>query len=560
MRFRCCAHTAWGDFAVVSALVALGMGAAGPAPAAAQAAEASAVTPGAEQPWLTRWRPLEVLGDLPRTLPGSESPFPALLTLPAPRVGTLWTAGNPAALPFELEDRRSDFSISREQRSGRYRRPLDPPEVTNGTLIGSGWRPLSERAAVIGRLVVERTGLGAGSFSDQLMPYGTSPFAVFDTTGEAQTRTLVRVEGASGWRLGNLAVGLGLGYESQRTLTDQAEVPRTNQTATPGATVGLVWASPSRNFTIGVLGGVQETAQSTRIYSGAAGSRAYTPEGYGPLVAFDLLEGGLARRFERGAKGLTVSAGGTGRVKWVVYGRRETLTESRFGTLIELNRVVDDWHTRGWTLGGAGAFSSGSLDIALDTRFTTLDGGGVRGDLDVEHFESTDRRLRLEADGRWTPSGGWEAGARLVLTRNTSDRWDRVSRAGSEISSWSPALGIEFARRLSERVAVSLGSVVSTYAVSSSTPDPGLFGPAWEKWIAPDLGLMATGATGWAAQATLLIGSSDSRMVWLQTQYGRGQPDTSAGLYSDTPMGSRDRFDLTVGVVLPGHLGRPDSE
>ncbi len=553
IRFRGVTRSGWGDIAVVSGLATLGMAATGPAPAAGQATEAAAATPRAEQPWLARWRPLEVLGDLPRTLPGSESPFPALLAFPAPRVGTLWTVGNPAALPFELEDRRTDFSISREARSGRYRRPLDSTEVTNGTLTGSGWRPLSERAAVIGRLVVQRTGLGDGSFSDQLMPYATSPFAVFDTTGEAQTRTLVRVEGASGWRFGRLALGLALGYESQRTFTDDARVPRLNRTATPGATVGLAWVSSSGGLTIGVLGGLQETAQTSTIYSRAAASRAYTPEGYGPLVAFDLLAAGLRRRFERDAKGLTVSASGrAGAVKWVVYGRREALTESRFTTFI-FRELADDWDTRGWTLGGAGSLSSGSLDLALDARFTTLVGRGFRGDLDLEHFESTDRRLRIEADGRWKPLGGWEAGARLILTRNTSDRWDRLSRTGSEFSSWSPALGIELARRLSGHVAVSLGSVVSTYGVSSTTPPPGQFGSAWEKWIAPELGLMATGATGWAAQATLLIGSNDSRTVWLRAQYGRGQPATPAELQSDTPTGSRDRFELTIGVVLPRH-------
>ena len=553
IRFRGVTRSGWGDIAVVSVLATLGMAATGPAPVAGQATEAAATTPRAEQPWLARWRPLEVLGDLPRTLPGSESPFPALLAFPAPRVGTLWTVGNPAALPFELEDRRTDFSISREARSGRYRRPLDPTEVTNVTLTGSGWRPLSERAAVIGRLVVQRTGLGDGSFSDQLMPYATSPFAVFDTTGEAQTRTLVRVEGASGWRFGRLALGLALGYESQRTFTDDARVPRLNRTATPGATVGLAWVSSSGGLTIGVLGGLQETAQTSTIYSRAAASRAYTPEGYGPLVAFDLLAAGLRRRFERDAKGLTVSASGrAGAVKWVVYGRREALTESRFTTFI-FRELADDWDTRGWTLGGAGSLSSGSLDLALDARFTTLDGRGFRGDLDLEHFESTDRRLRIEADGRWKPLGGWEAGARLILTRNTSDRWDRLSRTGSEFSSWSPALGIELARRLSGQMAVSLGSVVSTYGVSSTTPPPGQFGSAWEKWIAPELGLMATGATGWAAQATLLIGSNDSRTVWLRAQYGRGQPATPAELQSDTPTGSRDRFELTIGVVLPRH-------
>ena len=552
-----------GAAVVVGTLVALVAVGATPSPAAAQAAAAASESPRSEPPWLARWRPLEILGDLPWTLPASGRPLPALLTLPAPRVGTLWTVGNPAALPFEIEDRRTDFSFSRDSRSGDYRRPLDPETVANGTLAGSGWRPLSERAAVIGRLAVERTGLGDSAFSDQLMPYATSPFAVFDTTGEAQTRTLLRVEGAAGWRLGNIGLGLGLGYESQRTFTDQAKVPRANRTATPGATLGVAWTAPSGGFTVGVFGALQETAETTRLYSRAAVSRVYTPDGYRKPPSFDLSDSGLQRRFERGARGITVSAGGrAGAVSWVAYGRREVLSESRFVTFT-YNPLTDVWETRGWTLGGAGSLASGPLDLALDARFTTLNGTGLRGDLDAEHFDSTDRRLRLEADGRWRGPRNWEAGARLILTRSTSDRWDRVGGVGSEIASWSPALGVELARRLSGRVAASLGGSVSTYGVSSSTPAPDLFGPAWEKWLAPELGLLATGATGWAARATLLIGpgggardvsdeeSGGGASVWLSAQYGRGQPLIPALPSPDTPGGSRDHFELTVGVVLP---------
>ena len=107
-------------FTVVTAITV------GPTVAAAQTLGAPTAPGGAELPrWLMRWNPIRLTADLPRELPGAATSFPSLLTLPAPRVGTFWTAANPAGLPTDVYDEYAQFRLGVRQNDGSYRRPLD---------------------------------------------------------------------------------------------------------------------------------------------------------------------------------------------------------------------------------------------------------------------------------------------------------------------------------------------------------------------------------------------------------------------------------------------------
>ena len=98
----------------------------GPRQADAQVLGTSDAPGGPELPrWLTAWSPLAAVADLHRSLPGTEVSLPSLLTLPAPRVGSFWSAGNPGALPFENSDTYAQIRTGYKRYSGEYRRPLD---------------------------------------------------------------------------------------------------------------------------------------------------------------------------------------------------------------------------------------------------------------------------------------------------------------------------------------------------------------------------------------------------------------------------------------------------
>lgn len=522
---------------------------AGPAPAGGQSADAVGERPDPAPAWLSRWRPLETIGDLTRTLPAIEHGFPDALTRPEPRVGLLWTVGNPAALALEVDEARVDFGLAYADDSGDYRRPLDPGSRQGVRFSGLGWRTVGS-GAVIGRVGVERTSIGEGAFSDILVPYAGSPFVVLDTLGDALDRTLARIEGAGGWSLGEVAVGVGLGYESQDTRTQRTNVPRTNETATPGATLGVVW-SGAGDVRVGAHARWQQTAEDLVAFAIGAASRFYAPNGYVEPVAFDLNSAVFQRRYERTgwAAGLSVAGGLFGEGDWVVYGQRETLSEERFSPRTN-DPLTDTWDADGWTIGGAVGLSGSALSAMLDGRFTTLDGEGFRGDIELVSFTSAERRMSLEGDLRWRPTDAWTLAARVGLKHEERERSDLIEQVGTDISAWSPSAALEAARRLSGRLSISVGASGAGYSPSASTPDPEPVGPAYGKWIAPAPGLHATAAAGWAVRGTLHLRVGSASAVWLRGQYRTASPDASGPLLPDSPSGERSGWLTMLGATL----------
>lgn len=521
---------------------------------AAQTVESVGREADATPPWLASWRPLESLGDLTRTLPGARHELPNLLSRAAPKTGLFWSVGNPAGLAFEMDDSRADLGLSYDRNEGDYRRPLDPGSEANWRLEGTGWRPLGTRAGVIGRVEVRRTSLTDTTFSDVLSPYRGSPFVVLDTLGDGLDRTVARIEGAGGWGLGDVAVGLGFGYESQDTRTKRSNVPRTNRTAMPAATAGVAWRPGGRTLTIGVHARWQEHTETMAAFSIGAGSRIYAPAGYTEPVAFDLSSSVFVRRFERTAYAIGASASGDlGRTTWVVYGQRESRMEDRFSTVASGNDpLTDTWDATGWTLGAAARLTVGGLSLGVDGRYKTLDGEGVRGDIELLSFTAEERRLAISGDVRLGGDEPWLAELRAGLVHESRLRTDLIEQVASDISSWSPHVSGEVARRLSGRVSLSLGGSFVSYTPTASTPDAAMIGSAYEKWIAPELGLMATGATAWSGVSTLSIDASERTRLWLRGQWVAASPESPAQPLPDTPTGTRTHGLVTLGVTLSG--------
>ncbi len=519
----------------------------------AQAADARGGLADPEPAWLARWRPLDRIGDLPREMPATEHRFADLLTRPGPRVGLFWTAGNPAGLPFELEDTRVDFSFSLARDVGDYRRPLDPGSRARGTLEGTGWRRLGPGGAVIGGLSVRRASLTEGVFSDVLVPYGASPFVVLDTIGDAQNRTIARIEGAGGWRFGRVAVGLGLGYESEDTRTKRTNVPRTNTTATPGATVGVAWDVPGGTLRIGAHARWQQTALRLSIFSLGAPSRVYAPDGYTEPVAFDLSADIFQRRFERTAR----AAGASAEVRlgaglWVGYAQREALSEDRFSPRTN-DPLTDEWDADGWSVGAATIQPLGPLSLWVESRYTALDGEGVRGDIALRSFTSADRAWHAAVRVTWQGSERWQAALDAAVRRRTTERTDLIEQVRADIRSWSPSIAFEVARSFGRRFGVSLAGSAIRYSATASTPDPSAIGPAYTRWIAPELGLLATGGTGFAGRSAFRLALSDGNAVWVRIQARSASPDEAFAGFGDSPHGDRTGWLVTVGVTLePG--------
>lgn len=501
--------------------------------------------------WTRSWSPLAPIADLGRQPPG-RGVFPQLLTLPTPRVGLFWTAGNPAALPLEVGEARVEFRGGASGVSGDYARPLDPGGVSRGGASAFGWRPLGTRGAAVGRFIVELTTLEDSIFADVLEPYGSNPFIVMDTIGDPMRRTAVRAEGATGWRFGSLAVGLGFGFEPQETRTIESPVPRLDRSTNPGATGGMVYGRPDGAFAVGAYGRWRQVTQLTSITTIAQPSRIFEIQGYEEPVPLDLQPATYRRRFEGNAYALGASAGGrVAGLSWALWGQGEATEEDQGagGNLEDPSR--DTWDADGWAAGGALRWTAAGerLLVTLDGRYRTLEGEAFRGDVGGVVFTVDESRFDADVEVRYASPGGWLAAGRFGAIREVRRRRDRLAQAASDIRSWEAGGAAEVGRRFGD-LALSAGGLLSAYGPSGTAPPPDEMGPVYRRFVGPELSLGLAEAREVAGQLTIRWDPSASTGLWIRGRAGELEPAAGAADFPLLPSGSRTRWSLTAGAVL----------
>lgn len=528
------------------------------APRVLQAQLADAVGPvaaGGTPRWTEAWSPLVPLGELPRTLPGVELGFADLLILSAPRIGLFWTAGNPAALPREVGELRTEFQVGSVDHSGDFRRPFDPGDETHQVVAGRVWGPLGSKGAGIGRVVVDHGSFKNQAFSDLLVPYSTEPFTVIDTLGEETSRTAVQLEGAGGWQLGRLGLGLGFGYAQQETRTVESAVPVLNRTANPGVTGGVTYDLAGGKVHIGTYGRWQQTAETVSILSVAAASRVYRFGGFNDPTPINLVATFFSQRFNHKAwaAGATVGAE-LGAVSWTAFAQREDLTSENFNTTFG-EGMADNWDADGWTAGAAAQadLAAHHLLVTVDARYSNITGEEKRAEIDGTPFTTDETRWHVNGELRGKSDNGWEAALGLGIKREDRRRSDGLAEAATDIRAWRPAAALEVAHWLSATVALSGGVAVSEYNPSGSVPLAATLGPVYQNWLAPAVALEVTEATAHAFMGTLRWQARAALGFWVQVRSeSASPPDNRSGLLPGAPRGDRDRLRAAFGVVLGG--------
>lgn len=512
--------------------------------------------PGAAGPqWLERWSPLRPVADLRRALPGTDIALPGVLVRPAPRVGLLWSAGNPAALPFEVEDTWAAFTGAIAGASGDYRRPLDPGEVEGSALAGSGWRPVGERGVVIGRASVERVTMSGGAHMNRVDPYTASPFSVADTSGADLGRTAARLEGAGGIRLGPIGLGLALAFAPAETRTVAAPVPKTNIAARPAVNAGLVWElGPA--LRVGAHGRWLRTTQSIQHLAVAAGSRIFEFAGYHEPIPLDLATF-YTRRLEAEALGAGLSAGGEAfRARWVLHAEVGEVEEFQWDGSTDFESR-DRWTARSREAGVAlqRPLRYGSIALLLtgQARWSTLDGTATRADRPEpdDAFDAEAEAIGLEADVRVTHPAGWQAALTVGTTRSVQTRTDPIARVHSRVESWSPTVALEVARAVGSGLSLGVGAAAGQYAPAGALPHPDQMGDAYRAYIAPENMLYGTPANAYTAEATVRWGHASGSAVWLRPRYGSLGGGETGFVLPLSPEGDRTGWGVELGVSLP---------
>jgi hypothetical protein len=529
--------------------------ASGPAPLRSQTLGAPTAAAGSESTaWLMRWSPLRLNADLPRELPGAAASLPSLLTLPAPRVGSFWTAGNPGSLPWNVQDRYTQFRLASNREVGDYRRPLDggTDTRTGGTVFG--WTDLGANGAAIGRVVADHLNQDNGAHSDVVLPHSSNPFVVLDTVGDALSGMVARVEGAGGWKLGNLGLGLGLGYDGREVRTAASPAPRQYRVSVAGATAGINYALMQDLIEIGVFGSWQQVAQTTYVSSRAADTRVYLLRGYFNPLRIDLNGQVYHRRFDRKANALGASlAGRVGPLEWAAYAQRDGLTE-RQSVFMEDEPPTDEWKADGWTGGMAGTAVLGDSSFLATVwgGYSGVNGEARRWDLNEVSFNADEAEWYLSGELRLLPQRGWTAAVRVGTVRQSRKRWDYLARVGSDINSWTVTVAAEVARTLAWGVSASLGVGYTRHSPWGSIPTPGLMEPAYQSWIAPELSIYLNQASSVAGFATLLWSASSRLSLWASGSLTSLSGNSGFYLPPLLPEGSRRHSSIELGLTLLG--------
>ncbi|MDP2959546.1 MAG: hypothetical protein Q8N53_24210 [Longimicrobiales bacterium] len=500
--------------------------------------------------WTRSWSPLRWIADLPRILPSASGALPEPLLWPAPRVGLFWTAGNPAGLPADVSDELSVFRGITSAEDGTYRRPLDPARVAVQGLAAAGWRPFGDGAAV-GSVRVTRSTL-EGALSDYDLPYPGSPYVVMDTAASDLGRTEATLAGAAGWRSGPWSVGVALGYRAQQSRTEAAPVPRVLSSADPGASVGLAWGrSPA--LRVGVHGRWRAHAERVLLYSVAASSRIYRLQGYFEARPQDVASGYYQRRMERdGLAGSLELGGETGTLTWTGFVERGALEERQHPTG-DNDPASDIWAADAWTFGGAARLgeNGGRTGASASIRYTSVSGEASRGDLpDTVTFVGDESVLDawVQATGRLNERV--RVLALVTLRSEGRARTDQLARVGSDLQGWTTGLGAGVELRASERLELGGSAALATYGGGGGIPDPSLMGPAFRRYVAPELILAASDATATEASLSLLWKGLPRGAVWARARYHNLKGSEGAVTVSGGPQGDRDRWTVDVGVVL----------
>lgn len=518
--------------------------------AAAAGAQTTGTTDEGWPPWTMEWSPLSVPAVWAQDGIGAPASLDPLGL--RRRIGTLWTGGNPAGLPFEVGGGSTRFRGAFGDAGGEYRRPLDPAGVAGAHLAAMGWRPLGRATAGIASARFTRETYRGGSPSDFATPYTMNPFLAVDTTRPAMEVTEARLQGALGRRFGPASLGLAVAIANRNGHSRDSPVARRTRAATPAAALGAVL--PVGGLHLGLAGRWSRRRETGLVATVAARDRIIGIHGYAePTVAELPLRHGRYYRMQRDfAEPTGQVMGELAGVGWIFHGGPMWLTDVRWSE--ESNDPPRDrWASTGYRTGAAvdRGFCGGRCWFGAELDWNRLSGDGVPADTAAESFHATASQLAASAsvDLAAADSAWW---GRVLFAGALDDRHgeDRGEGLITEMATRSLYLGVAIARRLGQAwdLGASLGR--HQHRARGSIPRPDALGPGYRDWIAPELGYYASPASGNAGSVYVRWRARATAAVMLSARYGVTGRDPAVHELPLAPSGDRRGWGAEIVVRL----------
>lgn len=501
--------------------------------------------------WLTQWSPLAEIGSIRRGLPTAGRAMPSLF-LPTPEVGLLWTAGNPAGLAWSVQDRRAELLTGSGTESGGYKLPLEPGREEELRAAGRGWQRLGDSGAGIGTATVSRSQLAPSTEADLLQPYASPRLVPIDTTLADLRRTQARLEAAAGWQLGTWGLGLGLGYDTRTSETDQSPLVRRTRAVQPAVSAGIARRDLGA-LTLGLHSTWQGGEEVVTLTSVGAEGFAYPLEGYREVPGSVIGVSGLYRRIGRNATRHTLSVvRDGGRVRWTGYAAVAQRVD-RYAGVLANDPPTEDWTARGPELGfalqttvldGRGTFTAEARYRAVDGEAALL---GPRGN----GLTTSEWRAEGGAELRLQPAEAeWAAVFRLDGFYEDRIVEDSAAALRSHLRGAAPTLTAELLQPLRGGLELLGGAAVSRFTSTGEIPNAASYGPLFQRVFAPELDILTSAMSLWAVHAALRWHRANGTVVWLSARTERLSPLTPSRDRAFAPTGSRSATALALGVVL----------
>lgn len=512
-------------------------------------AQASAVGEGAigGSPWLTRWSALRPAADL--GIPAPTGPLmPQLLALPAPRIGLAWSAGNPAALPDELDSSWVQLAFTAGGTSGDYHAPsAAASEGTVGAEL-AGWRRIGSNGAAVGRAAIERATLGSGTYAIFAAPAASSPFVPMNTSRPASSRPVVTLEGAQGVALGGWRLGMAGGYRASENNSNNTSAALIDRASAAGVVAGAVRALGG--VRVGLTARVLVESETAYLLANPFAVRVYVLDGYASVEPADVQFGlqPFYRRSERTSSAFGAHAAGRALgAQWVVYGETQALRERQI-PIVLATPPTDRWTTDGVLVGAVAQRRAGHVLATARAEWNAARGEAQRSSDLGGIYQTKTSRMAVLGDVRYaSATSPWMGAAVVSLDRAYQWADDRGARATSDVTVWSPALAVEIAKRIESGVVIAAGYGMAQYTPNAVVPSLEKRGRGYTLLVAPAVELAAATARARTTSADVrwrAAGREVRVRIWQSSLEPTARPDPSVPL----PPGSRSVWGIAFGV------------
>jgi hypothetical protein len=509
----------------------------------------------AQLPWLVSARLPSTLGgvaDFRRDVAERITEMDRLLW--APGQSWFWRLGVGALLPDAADSAvarsRFDAVAGSSGESGGFRRSLDPVTAQKISVDVSGWQRVSSGSMVAGSARLEQASFGAGTASDTDVPYGSSPFALADTSTTAIDRLEARFNGVAAQRVGPLTLGEQAEFRSWERDSRGGGFSRLGR----GVEQSVALSARADRLPLVqpfVMLGWHGGAETRTLQRGSQDALRYELFGLADVTGEYVGPGWYTRTEDEepyGSVGVEASRG-----SWRAAGewRRATRRQTQFHEQVD-NPPRDRWTP---TLDDGSLWVrwspvASNWEFAAVLRHARLDGSATRAlDTTAARFDAHEHRDVAALSAVGAPAAGWRAGLGVAIERFAQLRQTSAPVLVLDLTTTSLVWDGWAERQFSDRWSARAQVLASTSRADGTLPAYIRPGAAYATFLGPDMGIDGRDASRASGSLRVAYEVQTGLEAWVSVSSDAISARGSSVLGAAAPSGSRSITLVSAGFT-----------